>query len=380
MHSILSEVRAFSLLLLFAAGSLVAAPLYAAEGHVDICHAPPGKPDNRKIMSVSVASAEAHIQRHGDSIFGPVESCTGGGDEDCDGAVDCEDFDCTFDPRTDDEKSDTFHCKIPECGDGFLDHGEACDDGNLANNDCCTSDCQFDHYGASCGQADTCEAGFCDEAGSCLPEFDTRCALPSLVDLPIAIDCCAVEGSTPGLECQQDYCAITAQPINPCVISTGEVVSCLEFFATPALNACWSVFDGENPYVSTPRMHEIIEDGPITVDSSLVYLDNHTKPLIVGDIWDRMMRGSSSEGPAGTDRYPDVPGIDSWVVRLPIVECQNPGDRCTTNSPKEITGALCFEIREIRVTPDRVIAGRFLCPERDPELFAECELGPLFTH
>jgi cysteine-rich repeat protein len=373
-------MHTISLLLFLTVGFLPAVATDAAQERVDICHAPPGEPGSPKIISVSPAAARAHIERHEDSIVGPVERCSGGGDEDCDGAVDCEDFDCTFDPRTDDETSDTFHCKVPECGDGFLDRGEACDDGNLANNDCCTSDCQFDHYGASCGQADTCEAGFCDEAGSCLPEFDTRCALPSLVDLPIAIDCCAVEGSTPGLECQQDYCAITAQPINPCVISTGEVVSCLEFFATPALNACWSVFDGENPYVSTPRMHEIIEDGPITVDSSLVYLDNHTKPLIVGDIWDRMMRGSSSEGPAGTDRYPDVPGIDSWVVRLPIVECQNPGDRCTTNSPKEITGALCFEIREIRVTPDRVIAGRFLCPERDPELFEECQLGPLFTY
>ncbi len=373
-------MHAISLLLFLTVGFLPTAATDAAQERVDICHAPPGEPGRPKIISVSPAAARAHIERHEDSIVGPVELCSGGGDEDCDGAIDCEDFDCTFDPRTDDETSDTFHCKVPECGDGFLDRGEACDDGNRANNDCCTADCQFDHPGASCGEADTCEAGFCDDAAVCVPKFDTSCMLPSSIDLPIAIDCCAVEGSTPGLECQQDYCAITAQPINPCLTSSGEMVSCLEFFATPAINACWSVFDGENPYVSMPRMHEIIEDGPITVDSSLVYLDNATRTPTVGAIWDRMMREISGEGPAGTDRYPDVPGIDSWVVRLPIVECQNPGDRCAANSPKEITGALCFEIREIVVAPERIIKGRFLCPERDPELFAECELGPLFTY
>jgi cysteine-rich repeat protein len=373
-------MHTLSPLLFLAVGSLAAAVTQAAQERVDICHAPPGEAGSPKIISVSPAAAKAHIERHEDSIIGSIERCSGGGDEDCDGAVDCEDFDCTFDPRTDDETSDTFHCKVPECGDGFLDRGEACDDGNRADNDCCTRDCYFDYYGASCGQADTCEASFCDDAGSCVSEFDASCTLPSLVDLPIAIDCCAVEGSTPGLECQQDYCAITAQPINPCMISTGEVVSCLEFYATPEQNACWSVFDGEHPAVSTWRMHDIVNDGPITVDSSLVYLDNYTKTPIVQDIWDRMMHGSRSEGPAGTDRYPDVPGIDSWVVRLPIVECQNPRDACASGSPKAITGALCFEIREIRVIPDRVIAGRFLCPERDPELFAECELGPLFTY
>lgn len=364
----------------FVAGSLLATPLEAAEGKVDICHAPPGKPENRKIMSVSIASAQAHIQRHGDSIVQPAESCTGGRDEDCDGLVDCEDFDCAFDPRTDNEASDTFHCKVPACGDGFLDPNEECDDGNLADSDCCSSACTLDPAGAACGPTDSCDAGYCDGAGICEPTFQTSCMLPTNVDLPIAIDCCAVEGSTAGSLCEQDFCAMTEVPFNPCLTSTGEVVSCLEFYPTPELNACWTVFDEYSPAVSITRMLHIVQDAPLTVDSSLVYLDNGTKTPIVHEIWDRMMRGVGSEGPAGTDRYPDVPGIDSWVVRLPVVECQNPGDFCASNTPKAITGALCFEIREIRTVPNRVIAGRFLCPERDPELYAECELGPLFTY
>ena len=32
-------------------------------------------------------------------------------------------------------------CRVPECGDGILDSGEACDDGNENNNDSCRNDC-----------------------------------------------------------------------------------------------------------------------------------------------------------------------------------------------------------------------------------------------
>ena len=74
-----------------------------------------------------------------------------------------------------------------------------------------------------------------------------------------------------------------------------------------------------------------------------------------------------------------IGACDTEACVLPVVECQNPGDLCSAGSLDLVTGALCFEIREIRLFPDRIIAGRFLCPERDPVLFAECELGPLFT-
>ena len=37
-------------------------------------------------------------------------------------------------------------------------------------------------------------------------------------------------------------------------------------------------------------------------------------------------------------------------------------------------GAVCVEIREVVVTPDKIIRARFLCPT-DP-LYDECDLGP----
>jgi len=35
-------------------------------------------------------------------------------------------------------------CKLPKCGDGFLQAGELCDDGNLGGGDGCTSQCKPD--------------------------------------------------------------------------------------------------------------------------------------------------------------------------------------------------------------------------------------------
>jgi hypothetical protein len=64
--------------------------------------------------------------------------------------------------------------------------------------------------------------------------------------------------------------------------------------------------------------------------------------------------------------------VDSWVVKPPVVECQDVR-HCAGGPPAQITGGLCFEIREI-VEPgsgacnapvnggDKIIKGRALCP------------------
>ena len=40
-----------------------------------------------------------------------------------------------------------------------------------------------------------------------------------------------------------------------------------------------------------------------------------------------------------------------------MVECQNPGDQCASGNPQQIVGFLCMDIREIVVTPDKLIKG-----------------------
>ena len=49
------------------------------------------------------------------------------------------------------------------CGNGVTEPGEQCDDGNLANGDCCSATCLFEAAGTPCRAA----AGVCDLAETC---------------------------------------------------------------------------------------------------------------------------------------------------------------------------------------------------------------------
>ena len=86
----------------------------------------------------------------------------------------------------------------PICGNGVLDPGEQCDDGNLAAGDCCSPACRFEPVGTACDdgdactQTDTCQAGVCaggspivcqvqdqcHELGTCDPQTGT-CSNPA---------------------------------------------------------------------------------------------------------------------------------------------------------------------------------------------------------
>jgi Flp pilus assembly protein TadG len=174
---------------------------------------------------------------------------------------------------------------------------------------------------------------------------------PGVVDLPIAIDCCAVAG--PG--CTQNYCDTISNTVpNPCLLSNGQTASCLEFFSTPQQNACWTTFDGDSPSVSVPGMSEIVESGnPENIGQDPIFVDNGTKTPVVQDIKDKFNE-------EGTDTNGDGK-VDSWVVRLPVIECQNPGDKCASGNTQSIVGFLCMNIREIIVTPSKLIKGDFIC-------------------
>ena len=61
-----------------------------------------------------------------------------------------------------------FNSSLLECGDGVLDAGEACDDGNQLDGDCCSSACTFEAAGSVCDDASACtETDVCDGGGSC---------------------------------------------------------------------------------------------------------------------------------------------------------------------------------------------------------------------
>lgn len=130
----------------------------------------------------------------------------------------------------------------------------------------------------------------------------------------------------------------------------------------------------EQPGGNVPRLEDIIEsrnDSPVGPDP--IYIDNGTKTPTVGLIRDRFLgEGEFSGQPEGEDTDGDGQ-IDSWVVALPLVECQNPGDQCASGTPARVVGVVCFDLQEVTVTPDKIIRGEFLCPT-DPR-FQRCETG-----
>jgi cysteine-rich repeat protein len=61
-------------------------------------------------------------------------------------------------------------CSAPSCGNGVIEAGEQCDDSNTQNGDCCSSSCQYEASGSSCGSAgsNTCTApDTCNATGVC---------------------------------------------------------------------------------------------------------------------------------------------------------------------------------------------------------------------
>lgn len=76
-------------------------------------------------------------------------------------------------------------CHAPQCGDGRLDAGEACDDGNNREGDCCSAFCEVVAPGAACDDGLFCTTSdVCDANARCTgsgdpcdaPDGDANCA------------------------------------------------------------------------------------------------------------------------------------------------------------------------------------------------------------
>lgn len=55
------------------------------------------------------------------------------------------------------------------CGDGVVEADEQCDDGNVADGDCCSAACQYETAGSACADdGEFCTRDICDGAGACI--------------------------------------------------------------------------------------------------------------------------------------------------------------------------------------------------------------------
>jgi hypothetical protein len=209
-------------------------------------------------------------------------------------------------------------------------------------------------------------------------------APPGELDLPIAIDCCAIQGPA----CANDFCdTIGSGPPNPCPLraegegnwqgsglpqdddSSDNPVSCLDLAGTTVQNACWTNFEAPGTAnINTPALRELIDAGNVHAAEvqQVIELDNGDHTSVFNNLLDRFEAD-------GSDRYePYDLEKDSWVVRLPVVSCQQDTQPCSQGT---IRGFVCFELRQIERNPGKMLRGRFLCRERDAELFEFCALG-----
>ena len=119
------------------------------------------------------------------------------------------------------DRAQSLRCENPDiCGNGVVDAGESCDDGQIVSGDMCASNCLVENWGI-CGVHSECDSGFCGGDGLCHP---ATCNDGIKNGLELNIDCgggeCAYCGCSSDIECGIEVCdrrgSLACEPANSC--------------------------------------------------------------------------------------------------------------------------------------------------------------------
>jgi hypothetical protein len=189
-------------LILVAVALALANPVMAGGNKVDVCHIPPGNPENVHTITISDKALDAHIA-HGDIVGSCNANC----------ATLCDDGDaCTVDDTGDCEQNG---CPAPTPVD--------CDDGNLCTTNSCNPASGCENPPVVCEEGGVCDAGtgMCTTGVTCPCWDGTDGSATSLqafwtdnTPLPCTYDACAAETSTNGTSTKTEHEAGCDAPTN----------------------------------------------------------------------------------------------------------------------------------------------------------------------
>ncbi len=121
------------------------------------------------------------------------------------------------------------------CGNGTVDPGEDCDDGNVMDGDCCSSTCRFEPAGVACGGTGVCGAMSCNGTGTCQNVPATVCGttcLPGSCGGGSCVQSLAPAGtacSADGNACTVEACDGAGNCVSQSAVTCPACQSCDEF-------------------------------------------------------------------------------------------------------------------------------------------------------
>jgi hypothetical protein len=187
-----------------AAVMLLASGALAGQAKVEICHVPPGNPDNARTISVSENAVAKHVEKHGDIACSceAIDDCAAQGGEldtetcecatgcPCDNGVFCdgvETLNSSGRCQVGTAPCDAATEKCNETDDVCEARGDCQSDADCNHNDACFSEyCIAGKCVASpsqlCFQPDGCSTAFCDSQTGCV--FQERTCQAQQVCVP----------------------------------------------------------------------------------------------------------------------------------------------------------------------------------------------------